>query len=153
MAASSFLRSPYLAAVVVGVFVFGGTPWLVYSIGLWAAGELPEPPKQIAPADELNALWERLRGEGEPHVVSLTPYTYIAKVENPGVERPGLLATYTVAADHLQTRYPIEGSQWWALTSASLTIWLTRNWTIEQILSKMIEDRNERNAARAETSG
>ena len=150
MTASSILRSPFFAAAIFAAVVFGGTPWLVYSIGLWAAGGLPEPPKTIAPADAQREVWGTLLGVGEPSLDPLTPYTYLAKLENPGEERPGLLASYTVASDHLLAHRRFEGRQWWSLSNASLVIWLSRNWTIEQILSKLIEMRSSRQSTPAE---
>lgn len=47
-----------------------------------------------------------------------------------------MLAAWQVASAHLLIHRRSTGMSWWHLSGAALTIWVTRNWSTEQILSQ-----------------
>lgn len=134
--------------LVVAVVSFLAGPWVLYGVGLHAAGGRPEPPARIAPVGEQLAFWEKERGVGEPRITPRNPFTYRAALADPGPERPGLKAAFSIASHHLRENARYQGRYWWHLSSSALTIWLTRNWSIEEILSKAVELRDARGARR-----
>lgn len=149
---SEIASSVRLVAIVlvVGVVAFLSGPWVLYGVGLHAAGGRPKPPTRIAPVSEQLSLWENAAGVGEPRLTPTSPYNYRAVLEDPGPERLALKAAFSIASDHLQENARYEGRYWWYLSSSALTIWLTRNWSIDEILSKVIELRDARAAERSE---
>jgi hypothetical protein len=128
-----------VAVALVAALVAAGVPWLLYGIGLHAASGRPERPVEIAaPADQI-VMWKRARGEGAPSVLKLSPYTYLSMLEDPGSDRPGMVVSFRIASNHLRNHRRYDGKTWWYLSSAALTIWLTRNWSVEELLSKAYE--------------
>ncbi len=59
---------------------------------------------------------------------------------------PGELLTWQVASSYLSEHNRHKGMGWWHLSGAALAIWLSRNWTSEEILSAValsLEQRTE----------
>lgn len=48
---------------------------------------------------------------------------------------PGQLVTWWVAREYLVSHKQYQGMGWWHLSGAALAIWLSRNWTSDEILS------------------
>jgi hypothetical protein len=82
-----------------------------------------------------------VRGKGAPVIPKLNPYTYLVVTGELGAEKPGVLVAWHVASGHVLEHRRYKGMLWWHLAGASLTIWLTRNWSAEQLLSKVAESR------------
>jgi arginine exporter protein ArgO len=125
---------------VVAIIVIAG-PWGLYWLGLQASEGKPSPPSVLASPETQLAAWKRVRGVGTPSVTPLNPYTYIsdAVLSGPRPLQPSLLVAWTVASGHLLDHRKYKSMFWWHLSGASLTIWLTRNWTTEQLLTKVSE--------------
>lgn len=127
-------------AGIAAVLLLAG-PWALYGLGLYAAGGKPKPPATMASTEQQLTAWQRMRGKGAPVVPKLNPYTYFTVAVEPSPEKSGLLVAWHVASDHLREHRRYEGMLWWHLSGASLSIWLTRNWSAEQLLSKAAESR------------
>jgi len=52
---------------------------------------------------------------------------------------PGAHLAWLVARNHNQERRTDQRMIWWNLSGAALTIWLTRNWTTDQLVAKAHE--------------
>lgn len=72
-----------------------------------------------------------------PHVDVDNPYAYFASIffEPQRRTAPGKLITWWVASDYIVKQKGLKGMGWWHLSGAALAIWLSRNWTSEEILS------------------
>lgn len=114
-----------------------GLPLALYSLGLSGVDGRPEKPIQLASVEQKTAVWKRARGEGRPNVAADNPYSYASSAffaQGPSTP-PGRLVTWWVARDYLRhKRY--KGMLRWHLSGAALAIWLSRNWTSDEILSK-----------------
>lgn len=111
-------------------------PWGLYWVGLYGANGRPELPTLSISQLEKEEIWRRARGSGEPNVISITPYEYIFANAFGDERKPGLLVAWWVASQYLLEHREQKGMSWWHLSGAALTIWLTRNWSTEQILAK-----------------
>jgi hypothetical protein len=114
-----------------------GLPVALYSVGLGGVDGRPQKPLQLASAEQKTAVWERARGQGMPYVAADNPYSYVGRLffaQGPRTS-PGPLVTWWVARDYLVRHKRYEGMGWWHLSGASLAIWLSRNWTSDEILS------------------
>jgi len=136
MSYSSIARRVVVVVLCAACFLAVAVPWSLYWLGLYGAGGTPEPPVVLAPREQQLAAWQRARGKGPPAVVPLNPYTYwgVAFLSDP---RPAsAMVAWQVARKYIveHQRYP--GMLWWHLSGAALTIWLTRNWSIEQLLTQ-----------------
>jgi len=71
-----------------------------------------------------------------PYVSADNPYSYVASVffAQPRTP-PGQLVTWWVARDYLISHKRYKGMGWWHLSGVALAIWLSRNWTSDEILS------------------
>lgn len=113
------------------------SPYLLYRLGLSGVEGFPQKPALTASRGQQARVWSEALGVGTPHVVATNPYLYAARlVFTPGAATPpGELIAWRVAARHLMTHRRYQGMAWWHLSGTALTIWLSRNWTEEEILS------------------
>lgn len=129
------LRRVLICLFVTALLLIAGGPWALYGLGLYVAGGKPAPPIVIAqPAVQL-AEWKKARGLGTPAIAALDPYTYFASVTTPGNDQAGALVAWRVASAYIYEHKRYKGMGWWHLSGAALTIWLTRNWSTEQLLT------------------
>jgi hypothetical protein len=145
--ASSYYTSSHVSMyrirrliVVIACTTFAlllGFPVALYSLGLSGVESRPQKPLQLASAEQKAAVWKRARGEGTPYVTADNPYSYGASVFFASVPRtpPGQLVTWWVARDYLVRHKRYKGMGWWHLSGAALAIWLSCNWTSDEILS------------------
>jgi hypothetical protein len=122
-----------ITAAVVVLAVAG--PWSLYFVGMNGVAGRPSPPEQLASPESQLKMWTSARGVGAPEIPFLNPYSYVSAVLDGGPNKPGMLVAWRVASDFLQEHQRYRGKIWWHLSGAALTIWLTRNWTPEQLLS------------------
>jgi hypothetical protein len=120
---------------VVAVFAAAG-PWCLYWLGLHGAEGKPVAPVVLASRDVQLEAWRRVRGSGIPTIVPLNPYTYTSVNGAPGPQEASTLIAWHVASDHMLQHRKYKSMLWWHFSGAALTIWLTRNWTVEQLLTE-----------------
>jgi hypothetical protein len=111
------------------------SPMLLYAVGLHGVSGRPALPKALAPSEERLAVWKKARGTGEPVLEPVNPYNYISGVAR--MSDPGLLVAWWVASEYNLEHQRYKDGLWWHLSGAALTIWLTRHWSIDQLLSKV----------------
>ena len=124
-----------LIAVMMG-------PLLLYAIGLAKIDGRPSHASHptVAPED-VEALFRTLRISQPITIDRLSPYSYIWAVVRRDERAFGQGVRFTLPivrshnADHLADR----SMGAWHLSGAALTIWLTRNWTTNEIIAKAIE--------------
>jgi len=135
-----------LGAAIVATLVALGllAPWGLYELGLSNIEGRPNPPPEHLVSTDDDALLRRvLRAQHGISVVPLSPMSYFASLfegrPKVSAEDSGADAAWLVArnynASHLKSRRSI----WWHLSGAALTIWITRNWTPDQVLSRAAE--------------
>ena len=111
------------------------SPWLAYELGLSRFDAMPVKPAQLATAEQQAWVWHLARGTGQPQVQPMNPYAYVLRFfSGDGRATPSETLAYWISREHVW-KLPREGMGWWHLTNASLTIWLSRHWTIEEIAS------------------
>lgn len=120
-------------------------PLALYWLGLSAIDTLPEPPVAIASVEQQAGVWMRERGQGAPSVKRLSPHSYLLAWRSATPLDPGALVAWRVASHHLLAHRRSTGMFWWHLSGAALTIWITRNWSTEQIMSQasLLRSRDE----------
>jgi hypothetical protein len=111
-------------------------PWGAYWVGLYRyrISQYPLPPPQAISAPQREWVWSLAKVSGEPVMVPLSPYTYLYDLFIlKGKTDRNMRVAWWVASDHLIKQNTSQQMLWWHLSGASLTIWLTRNWTDQQI--------------------
>jgi hypothetical protein len=123
-------------------------PLALYWLGLSGVEGRPHKPEQLAPPAQQDAVWTQLRGSGMPHVSRDDPYSYVGSLLFSQLEHTSSShrVCWWVARDYLATHRRHKGMGWWHLSGAALTIWLSRNWTSEEILSRaaQLQESNSR---------
>jgi hypothetical protein len=130
------LRRWLIAALLLLATLVFGLPWLLYAQGLKSVVQLPPPPTERLPAAQLSQVWQRAGLEGEPAAAVLDPVSYLASAAVQA--RPPAVTAFAwrVASDHLHQEARALGPLEKHLAGAALTIWLTRHWNLEQLLSR-----------------
>ncbi|MBI3345793.1 MAG: hypothetical protein HY020_01110 [Burkholderiales bacterium] len=121
------------AAALVSLFLL--SPWLIYAAMLASIEGRPTRPESLVPAQEQVRLWRLADGTGEPRAEPMNPYGYAWELFVPtGQPAPGETLAGWVSRDYLRAQ-PRRGMLAWHLSNAALTIWLTRNWTAQELAS------------------
>lgn len=125
-----------VVTLTMGVLMLG-FPVALYWFGLNGVDGRPQKPLQLASAEQKTAVWKRAQGQGMPYVEPDNPYSYAIGAFFAQGRRtpPSQLLTWWVARDYLRSHKRYEGMGWWHLSGAALAIWLSRNWTSDEILS------------------
>jgi hypothetical protein len=115
-------------------------PLVLYWMGLSDIDGRPPKPQQLASLEQQALVWRRVGGEGKPHIEPLNPYSYIARMLSDSADliTPEERLTWSFASTYLRGHRRHSGMGGWHLSGAALTIWLTRNWTTEEILSAAV---------------
>jgi hypothetical protein len=117
-------------------------PAIAYGVGLLRVQGRPVPanPNDYSP-EEIAAAWERCRDHLPVSVVPLNPWRYASNLFTGDA---GFTGNGQLAAWHVVRAYNFEHSVgvrgWWQLSGAALTIWVTRNWSGEQIGATLVRD-------------
>jgi hypothetical protein len=132
--------------MVISIVVLAlASPMLLYAVGLHGVAGRPAVPQRLAPTEERLAVWRKARGTGEPALEPVNPYIYISRLAGtPRIQDPGLLVAWWVASEYNLEHQRYKGGLWWHLSGAALMIWLTRHWSIDQLLSKVAESKGGR---------
>jgi len=112
-------------------------PWIIYKVALSNIVVLPSPSNVMKPsAADTEAIWLKLQEHGPVDVKPLSPhgYTFSFLADNP-LPSGANLAWY-VARNYNQGNLKNRRMIWWHMSGAALTIWLTRHWSTEQLISE-----------------
>ncbi|WP_137939537.1 hypothetical protein [Chitinivorax sp. B] len=113
------------------------SPPVLYWLGLSGAQGLPAKPVLLASKEQQLLVWRKARGIGSPKVHAMNPYSVVIGLLSPSANRtdPGELVAWWVASGYLLEHQRHRGMIWWHLSGTALTIWLSRNWSCEELLS------------------
>ncbi|MFZ6753823.1 hypothetical protein ACO0KY_10670 [Undibacterium sp. Dicai25W] len=137
-------KSTKLKAIVAGVLItiialiYGG-PWILYFWGLEGMSGKPALPTVVANVQQQQVLWEKAGCEGTPTLVELDPVSYFFSAGTLEAPPPATIFAWRIAAAYQREHQLRDGASWQQLSGSAMVIWITRHWTIEQILSKTIE--------------
>lgn len=110
-------------------------PLALYWLGLSNIDGRPQPVVSCNTAAKTELLQKSFRSSQPAVVHVLNPWTFVFSFGSSGIrDDVGAAAVWVIArsynSGHLDNRKMI----WWHLSGAALTIWLTRNWTTDQIV-------------------
>ena len=140
-----------IVLVITVLAVIGTGPWVLYAVALAKIGGRPSHAARAPPAPEdVEALWRNLRIEQPTEIRPLSPYSYIWAFVSGGPRslEPEARIAWPIAASH-NADHLADRSVWWHISGAALLIWLTRNWTMEELIAKDVELENDKAAAKA----
>jgi hypothetical protein len=131
-----------LVGIAVVAFVVLALPAIAYGIGL---SKIEGRPIAADPASfssaQVNSAWQSCREHLPIALDPLNPWGYAAKIlwGDTGFAGNGQLAAWLVARRYNSSHLP-GGMKWWHLSGAALTIWVTRNWSAEQVAATLARD-------------
>ena len=125
--------------IVIGVVVWL-TPWAFYAVGLANVEGRPVAPHVERLAEEDAALLQReFRAGYRASVERMSPWSYVRAFasDDPiqSFDETGVFAASLIAQDYNYTHLRNRRTLWWHLSGAALAIWLTRNWTSDEVLT------------------
>jgi hypothetical protein len=131
------MRRTLVSCLIVLVGLVWFAPWGLYYLGLSNIEGRPIPPIGIPISEEDDALLQRaFKIHSRVSVEPLSPWGYLAVLAKDDREVMGSNgdAAWLVARNFNASHLARQGSAWWHLSGAALTIWLTRHWTPDQVL-------------------
>ena|SRR5258708_117439 len=135
-----------ILAVMIGI---GAGPWLLYGIGLaMVDGRPPYASQIVVTPEDAEALWRGLRIPQPVRLDPVSPYSYVQALV---LGDETILGPSTHIAWLIARSYNIEhltDHRAWHLSGAALTIWLTRNWTSNELLARAVELEKKRSGER-----
>lgn len=135
------MKKKIIIILAVIIFIIAMAPWLLYGIGLYNVSGRPEYASTKITNEEAKIIWKELRETGPIHVEQISPWEYALLFfkKKPLNNYPGMNSAWFVVRDFNLNRIENKRIGFWHLSGASMTIWLTRNWTTNEILSKVKE--------------
>ncbi|RDH42386.1 hypothetical protein [Zooshikella ganghwensis] len=129
-------------------------PYLLYWYGMSVWQSRPMPAHAILTQVEAENVWSAVGGVGAPNLKAVGPWQFvlyfgcsIAQLE--GTNRKceqkyaGFLPVILII-EHYQQQELIKLPAWQkAIVSSALVIWVTNNWTIDQVLASLVEVKPE----------
>jgi hypothetical protein len=131
------LRGPIAILLCFVAALLLAFPLGMYWLGLSGVDGFPQKPLQLVPKEQQVLVWRDARGDGAPRIEAMNPYSFAITLLVDGnlSAPPDQLIVWRVASSYLIGHQRNKGMGWWHLSGAALTIWLSRNWTSEEILS------------------
>jgi hypothetical protein len=139
--ARRFLLRIAVALLGVAALLAAGMPLGLYWLGLSNIEGRPEPPTQTSNVIADSALLQRdLRAQGPIVIDALNPWTFVIDTfhEESGLpsEQPrSMRAVGIIVGNYNSSHLRDHRMIWWHLSEMSLTIWVTRHWTSDQIVT------------------
>ncbi|MEM6497952.1 MAG: hypothetical protein AAF709_14670 [Pseudomonadota bacterium] len=123
-------------AVVIGLLM--ASPWLLYWTALSTVNGRPAPPRAPYLSEaKANQLWLCLGQKLPVFIAPMSPLSIAINVVtgNPSkFETTGHFVAWQVAKNHNLRNRANRDMLMWHVTGSGLTIWLTRNWSADEIL-------------------
>lgn len=115
-------------------------PILLYPWGLSNVDGRPQRPISMATAEEQSRIWMQAGGGTKVAVQAMNPFGFFGRYLGDSYVAPaGEVAAYWIARSYLLEHRGGEGMAAWHAGVAALTIWITRNWSAEEILTAASE--------------
>lgn len=132
-------KAPLLILALVILF-FVLAPWGLYGLGLLNISGRPVAPVNTTLDPKIaENIWHKSGEKGVIRVESLSPYSYITSFTENDSLKEGSHIAWFVARNFNSNNLKSHRMIWWHLSGAAMTIWLSRNWTVEQLLAKAFE--------------
>jgi hypothetical protein len=135
----SFVRKVAVASLLVALFLAFSLPPGLYELGLLNIGGRPDPPANTGNVAADMAYLQQVFGSREPIAVRvLNPWTYAAlfALDDKDLNADdGIILNWFVARKYNFSHTKNRGILFWHLSGAALAIWVSRNWTEEQIVT------------------
>ena len=126
----------FVALTVTALCAAAAGPWLLYWYGLRQIDGRPTAAAHTATAEESDRLFRKLKIVQPIHLDILSPYTYLLQGARP---TPSGRLAWTIARSYNLNHLGDQRMGMWRLSGAALTIWLTRNWTLSELIAKAVE--------------
>jgi hypothetical protein len=138
-----WVRRIAIATVATGLIAITLGPWLVYWLALSKIDGRPSrAPQGEYNAEDVAALLRKLREPQPLKVEPMSPHSFLVRLYasahlSADTFPPGSRLATMIAREHNARHLADHG--WWHPSGAALTIWLTRNWTPDELIAKGIE--------------
>jgi hypothetical protein len=133
----TFLRKVTIATLCAAALIGIVVPLGLYWLGLSNIVGRPIPPtKTNNVAADTELLKQTFRSEAPVKVCVLNPWTYVGmRFKNGVIQDSGSHAVWLIVSKYDGTHLKSSGMASWHLTGTALMIWLSRNWTPDEIVT------------------
>jgi hypothetical protein len=139
--------------LLVLLILAAGVPWALYALGRSNMSAPPEPPTanyRFSPSEE-RAVWSARDEIFPPSLRPVTPWHFyhllwcsqddqdLEDFLTCGDQYPGLRSAAYAAKYHLRDHIERDGLIWRYLARTALAIWISRNWTKDQLVAYLVQ--------------
>ena len=137
-------KVPLIIIILVTAF-FVMAPWGLYELGLLNISGRPVAPANTVFDPKLaESIWYKSGERGTIRIDSLTPYNYFLSMIETGRLKGGYHIAWLVACDFNANNLKNKRMIWWHLSGIAMTIWLSQNWTTDQLLTQSLQIQNNK---------
>ena len=137
--ARSFVGKVAVASLLAALLLVLTLPIGLYGLGLSNIEGRPEPPIQTSNlATDMAYLQQAFRRQEPIAIRVLNPWTYavsLVTLDTDLSSDDGSIAAWVIARNYNGGHLKNRRMTFWHLSGAALTIWVSRNWTAEQIVT------------------
>jgi len=132
--------------IVTLAVIVASMPGILYLYGLYGIDKYPDKYNFSLDRNVTLKIWGIYQGEGDPRLFKMNPWSYYkpiycdaqASIEEQVKEcrnkYPGTYAAAKLAQSYLGASNKKYKNLDWHISAAALSVWLSRNWSIEEIL-------------------
>lgn len=145
------MKKLLVVVLLLAALFVAGVPVAAYLAGMDNMDDRPPPPERITYREyQAMVVWEERKELPPIALQAITPWHFYALIwcsrYNDDIEDfltcgdryPGLRAAAYVAKRHLDDHLKQRGLIWRYMSRAALTIWISRNWTAEQLVRELV---------------
>lgn len=125
-----------VALTVTALCAAAAGPWLLYWYGLRQIDGRPTAAAHTATSEQSDLLFKKLKIAQPVHIDVLSLYMYVLQGARPS---PSVRLAWIIARSYNLNHLRDQKIRMWHLSGAALTIWLTRNWTLTELIAKAVE--------------
>jgi hypothetical protein len=137
--ARSFVGKIAVASLIAAILFVLSLPIGLYGLGLLNIEGRPEPPMQTSNLEtDADYLQQAFRRSEPLSIRAPNPWSYAVSLLSEGNDYnsdDGSIATWVIARNYNSAHLKNRQMTFRHLSGAALTIWISRNWTAEQIVT------------------
>lgn len=134
------------------VFTIIALPGLMYLYGMYLIDNMPVKPVKMIDRKDMLVVWKEYQGQGNPGIQAINPWHYywllfcnvkaksIVDIKKCKSSIIGLQHAAKLSQLYIRKNNRFNGVLKWHIAIAALSVWFSRNWNIDVILTMLYNE-------------